>query len=200
MSQLNAEKSERTDTTDEEIERMARQRAEIEQELEERQSELSNIGDFDYARCTEFERTEHEAYGRTIPKLQFTFQYPDGTTMIRSFDHEDEPRSVEKFLTEHGAESVTDMIGAKHACIRTDTGWKLLGRQSVRPWTYYQYVFQDGSLLNAHWPSFALSAVTLLSGRFIVEMSGGSGIVGVVLALTIIATFAYGYLRSDYGV
>lgn len=199
MSQLNTQMSERTETTEDEIERMARERAEIERELEERESELAKIGEFSYARCTEFQRDDHEMRGRTIEKLQFVFQYPDRTTKSRWFDFKDEPKSLNKFMNAHGADSLTDMIGAKHACVRTNTGWQLLDRQSVRPWAYYQHVSQDGSLTSIHWPSFMLFLLAFPIGGVITGMLALQPPIVSVAITALIASVVFFYTMAKGG-
>jgi len=176
------EEADQTDTTDfdEDIERMAKARAEIEDSLAERQSELAKIGEFDQATCTEFghkrtvsasvafmanESTDSGLLGRQRNqsnsssvggRVVFTYRLPDGETTTREFDIEDEAESLQSFLDAHGADSVTEMVGAKHAAIYTNGGWKLWRSPNAREWLYWPRVNEDGSFMMSFWPAIPL--------------------------------------------
>lgn len=142
------EQSETVDKYSKEVERMAEARVEIENDLEARKEELSKIGEFDVARCTAFEKN-----GDVV---KFVFQHPDGSKSHKRYTISTSPESLDGFVSDHGADSVTDMVGTTHPAIYTNDGWQLWRSATVNPRLYYSRVSEDGSLSVEPWAYMAV--------------------------------------------
>jgi hypothetical protein len=139
-----------TDTDTEEIERLAADRAAIEDQLDQQRREHAKLGSVGTAVCTGFEKQSDTA-------VLFQYEFPDGGgTATRKLLTD--PQAFDEYLDAHGAGSVTDILGAHHDCMYTHEGWQLLGKPSPMHWLRYTRV-TDKHVTQIFWPALVAVAV-----------------------------------------
>lgn len=136
-----------TDFNERELERMAEQRVEIEEKLAEQRREEAKYGSVATARCIKFDHRK-PTLRATNEHVAFTFEFPDGNKTTKYADIGE----LDDMLDCYNAGSVTDMIGAKHDCIYTADGWKLLNSTSTREWLFWTYATGEGHVYRFPWP------------------------------------------------
>ncbi len=173
---------------DSEIERLARERAEIEESLQQRNNELEGFGEFDEAKCVDFEQTSRF--------IKFHFQTPNGRKKTRKFKKR-ESKTIEKFMAEHNASTVTDMLGASHTCVRTDRGWQLRPKPTDHQRLYITHVADNGALAVVYWPSLlpataALLTLVVASTALINNIASATMVLSLIHAMTQTKTYNAG--------
>lgn len=105
-------------------------------DIQERQEELSKLGAFSTATCTEISRPSEDV-------VALHYDFPNGKTQTVEYNMSGDMTELKQLMGNQDATMIEDMVGTEHACMYTDDGWTLWKNPSVSEWQVVQFTTSE---------------------------------------------------------